>query len=188
MSDWNKTIQSDEFKALSRTPAPEGEVVSWRWVPTIKGRKEPWMTGDATPWVYHTGAQKPEFPHCRSGEIQDLQPLYASPVVPVGENHSQLIADLRRAYNDMTPRQIERSSCDLDGHAFAINKAIAIIAALGQPVVAVSREEIARQLAEAIYQQVAPLLAECSEPNPEDYINAILAALGTKATDTGREG
>jgi hypothetical protein len=27
MSDWNKTIQSDEFKALSRTPAPEGKVV-----------------------------------------------------------------------------------------------------------------------------------------------------------------
>jgi hypothetical protein len=30
MSDWNKTIQSEEFKALSRTPAPEGE--AWRHV------------------------------------------------------------------------------------------------------------------------------------------------------------
>ena len=84
-----------------RTPAPEGEAVAWRWVPTIKGRKEPWMTGDATPWVYHTGAQKPDFPHCRSGEIQDLQPLYASPVVPVGvsEAAQRLLdyADARKA-------------------------------------------------------------------------------------------
>ena len=44
-------------------------------------------------------------------------------------------------------------------------------------------QENARQLAEAIYRQVVPLLAECSEPNPEDYINAILAALGTKGAD-----
>jgi len=59
----------------------------------------------------------------------------------------------------------------------------AITPLYASPVVPVGREEIARQLAEAIYQQVAPLLAECSEPNPEDYINAILAALGTKGAD-----
>jgi len=50
--------------------------------------------------------------------------------------------------------------------------------------VGVSREA-QRPLAEAIYRQVEPLLAECSEPNPEDYIDAVFAAL--RFTDTGRE-
>ena len=91
----------------ARTPAPEGEVLAWRWVPTIKGRKEPWMTGDATPWVYHTGAQKPDFPHCRSGDIQDLQPLYASPVVPVGvsrEAIARIIDGIQLTIGDHGPR------------------------------------------------------------------------------------
>ncbi len=60
----------------------------------------------------------------------------------------------------------------------------AMLAASPVVPVGVSREE-QRPLAEAIYRQVAPLLAECSEPNPEDYISAIIAAL--RPTDTGGE-
>jgi hypothetical protein len=60
----------------------------------------------------------------------------------------------------------------------------AMLAAPPVVPVGVSREK-QRPLAEAIYRQVGPLLAECSEPNPEDYIDAILAAL--RPTDTGRE-
>ena len=33
------------------------------------------------------------------------------------------------------------------------------------------------RLANEIYRQVAPLVEECSEPNPEDYVAAILQAL-----------
>jgi hypothetical protein len=100
-----------------RTPAPEGDVVAWRF--RSKDGYGDWSHSNDEPTYLDSRAY-------------DVQPLYASPVVPVG----------------------------------------------------VSREE-QRPLAEAIYRQVEPLLAECSEPNPEDYIDAIIAAL--RPTDTGRE-
>ena len=55
------------------------EAVAWRWLPLLKGKKEPWMEGDATPWVYRTGSAKPDFSAFPAGDIIDLQPLYAHP-------------------------------------------------------------------------------------------------------------
>jgi hypothetical protein len=111
---------TDEVRGIlaDPTPAPEGEAA--RLLAYANSHKLP----DEGP----IGAV-----NLKWGDLRALvQPLYASPVVPVG----------------------------------------------------VSREE-QRPLAEAIYRQVEPLLAECSEPNPEDYIDAIIAAL--RPTDTGRE-
>lgn len=81
---------------LDALPAPM-EAVAWRWLPLHKGKKEPWMDGDATPWVYWTGSAKPDFSACRAGDIIDLQPLYThpAPIKPsadTGELRGEVIA------------------------------------------------------------------------------------------------
>jgi hypothetical protein len=103
-----------------RTPAPEGEVVAWR----VKDYADGWIL------FYH------EAPARASGEARNgalVQPLYASPVVPVG------------------------------------------------------REEIARMIYATLHHKMAVNGTE-AQSLYESAARSILAALGTKATDTGREG
>jgi hypothetical protein len=116
MSDWNKTIQSDAFKALSHIPAPEGEAVACV-IAFREGRKEPELISwNKMPVGEHR--------------------LYASPVVPVGSGE-----DIANWIGE-TPC---RPGCSSWQGAASRNR------------------------------------CDCDR-------DAILAALGTKATDTGREG
>ena len=84
--------------------------------------------------------------------------------------------------NGIDPRLVFRDRPTAEQVAADTNMVVQPLYASPVVPVGVSREE-QRPLAEAIYQQVGPLLAECSEPNPEDYIDAIIAAL--RPTDTG---
>jgi hypothetical protein len=66
--DGNKNLMAEQN--ATRTPAPEGEVVAWR----VKDYADGWIL------FYH------EAPARASGEARNgalVQPLYASPVVPV---------------------------------------------------------------------------------------------------------
>jgi hypothetical protein len=103
-----------------RTPAPEGEAVAWRW------RNKP----DGV-WNYQEARQR--IPGV------EQQPLYASPVVPVGREDIEVVAEWLEMAKE-TPKPLHSS----------LNYV---------PVCASEIEAIER----------------------------ILAALGTKATDTGRE-
>ena len=71
-------MSADHIGEASKTVAPV-EAVAWRWLPLLKGKKEPWMEGDATPWVYRTGSAKPDFSAFPARDIIDLQPLYTHP-------------------------------------------------------------------------------------------------------------
>ena len=111
MSDWNKTIQSDEFKALSRTLAPEGEAC-----PTCNGvRPEfcsnafhlaspvvPAPEGEAVAWrLRRVGVvrwnlwdldPRVDTPAYADAAEWEVQPLYASPVVLVGREEIAAMA------------------------------------------------------------------------------------------------
>ena len=53
----------------ARTPAPEGEAVAWRW---RSGQNARWQITTDKGWLLP------------DAELYEVQPLYASPVVPVG--------------------------------------------------------------------------------------------------------
>jgi hypothetical protein len=140
------------------------------------------MTGDATPWVYHTGAQKPDFPHCRSGDIQDLQPLYASPVVPVGSGEP-----VARATCQDCGGHIEGWICQSCDREFREDDAGNLVFE-GQPVVpvGVSREET------ILFLTLKDLIREQSEGEWDEktiendariFTARIIASL--RPTDTG---
>ena len=139
----------------ARTPAPEGAAVAAARSRLLDALHKTRLTRDV---------------RVNCDDLHTI--LYAPPVVPVGVRE-RVLDELDKAWLHGQRRTSWRRDESAD----------AIMAAC-QPVVpvGVSREK-QRPLAEAIYRQVEPLLAECSEPNPEDYIDAILAAL--RPTDTG---
>jgi hypothetical protein len=61
---------------LTRTPAPEGEAVAWR----VKYRADGWI-------LFHHEAPARASGEARNGAL--VQPLYASPVVPVGSGEGE---------------------------------------------------------------------------------------------------
>ncbi len=63
----------------ARTPAPEGEAVAWR------ARYKP--GGPAALWTAHAADPRPSWPPAVVADY-DCQPLYASPVVPVGRGEA----------------------------------------------------------------------------------------------------
>jgi len=121
------------LKALeARTPAPEREVVAWRV------RRPTAAAGFGRPQVFLTDeASDGDLKQWRRNGYE-VQPLYASPVVPVGVSREEIIKAVRPVL-DRPPMIDSSQSHKLDIQAGKV-------------------------------------------------ADAILAALGTKATDTGREG
>lgn len=109
-------MSADHIGEASKTVAPV-EAVAWRWLPLLKGKKEPWMEGDATPWVYRTGSAKPDFSAFPAGDIIDLQPLYThpAPIKPsadIGELRERVAQIIGEAVNRRAPGQIVFSTLE----------------------------------------------------------------------------
>jgi len=164
-----------------RTPAPEGEASLWG---CADGNGiDPWLVFRDRPTAEQVAADM----------NMVVRPLYASPVVPVGSDDTLPPISLDGPHKIGEHRQwlarqlLDSRQDDAEAYSTVIySPAMTDIWRDDVVPVGVSREE-QRPLAETIYRQVEPLLAECSEPNPEDYIDAILAALRPTPTDTGRE-
>jgi hypothetical protein len=94
---------SDAYKSAAiaawnrRTPAPEGEAVAWR----VKDYADGWI-------LFHHEAPARASSEARNGAL--VQPLYASPVVPVGvsrEDEAWSLAMGIPAFNDL-PAQFQQ--------------------------------------------------------------------------------
>ena len=117
-------VTAEADQGLPVSPQGEGssadapvEAAAWRWLPLLKGKKEPWMEGDATPWVYRTGSEKPDFFACPAGDIIDLQPLYThpAPIKPsgdTGELRERVAQIIGEAVNRRAPGQIVFSTLE----------------------------------------------------------------------------
>jgi Lar family restriction alleviation protein len=161
----------DEYGSIAawnrRTPAPEGEAVAWR----AKLGSDP----DRQHWTLCTSDP--------SGEPgwHSVQPLYASPVVPVSREEISAII-MKTARLDLTAGFPPFGKTDNPREI-----ADAILAALRQPVVpvGVSRERV-RLIVSGLILGFTDFTVAEREAFIDRKTDAILAAL--RLTDTGREG
>jgi Lar family restriction alleviation protein len=94
-----------------RTPAPEGAVVAWRWQ-EYDHPEDPWLYSETGPREHEEHANR--------------QPLYASPVVPVGVSREGIARIIEPEFFS-----IGRAGPGYEPHrASAFRKADAILAAL----------------------------------------------------------
>jgi hypothetical protein len=157
---------ADDMKA--RTPAPEGEVVAWRWRRIFEsGKTTAWLVEDYLP----SHAKPPHY---------EVQPLYASPA-PEGEAVAALRARYEKVkatpYSPGTPAERMK-----EGELHGLNTALAIVMALddrlASPVVPVGVSEAAQRLLDYVDARKATF--------NRDDMRAVADAI-LKATDTGRE-
>jgi len=177
MTTFNAGDQMAEYERLD-TPAPEGEVVAWRTVP-VEPTEAMLVNGrEALMPTYRLLTCGPLI-----GVWKDM--LAASPVVPAPEGEAWKA--LRRVAEMQADGERTKS-------VMIANWIIQGVAKTASPVVSVGREdveivsewlEIAKETPKPLHSSLNYVPVCASEI---EAIERILAALGTKATDTGGEG